>query len=137
MRPSAGFLACLIAALLVTSSLAAPAKLDVNWVIPPQVRAPAGRSWDASTYTLRACKGDSLAIHWSTPISHGLATTSAAAWSSCSLSGYKNVAGTKVGKSGKKTVKLAKAGTTNYICQVPGHCASGHKMKVITSNTAC
>lgn len=99
---------------------AAPATITVDWSIPPSIGAlPPKRSVTGDT--LKVCKGDTVVFGWGG--FHGVATTSAGKYKTCSLSGYKEVA--KVSGGGSYTVKPS--GTKYYICQVAGHCSSGRE----------
>jgi plastocyanin len=97
----------------------------------PSITAAPGRSVKGTTLTV--CKGDSVRFYWGTV--HGVASTTAANWKSCSLKIFKNLIG--VAASADQTLKMNTPGTQYIYCQVPGHCISGQKMKIVVKPTAC
>ena len=111
--------------------IAAPATSTVNWLMQPQISAAPGRS--VSGKTLTVCKGDSVRFYWGSV--HGVAQTTKANWSSCSLKKFKNLI--SVAAAADKTLKMTIPGTRYIYCQVPGHCSQGQKMIIVTKPTAC
>ena len=104
------------------STLTAPVTIQIAWVIPFKIKTiPAGRSYKSGV--LKICKGDSVNFGWNGV--HGVATTTAAKYKTCNLSGYKETA--PVSGGGGWTTKPS--GTNYYICQVAGHCTQGKNMK--------
>jgi len=130
------FALALIGMLLISQLddvIAKPTTVKVTWAIPPSVPSvPAGRSFSGNTLTI--CAGDKVAFAWNDGMAHGLGSTTASKWASCSLSGLKVLSPVKT--TGSKVVTFAKPGTFYYLCQAPGHCLSGHKMKVVVGK-AC